>query len=251
MITRNIGNRDDGAYNTNAPFADDGELRIGDSIIPQGSVLHIFIQCASDTVLPVRLYSIKPVLSNPYECDVVFADNSGNELGTCRVSKSDRSSPYCSSVIRDASGLFVGYMFYYPQLSPILVAACTTAGETVRTEPGSFVLLPGCCRAHKSSGARGVHVNGVLCYGNTVNIVPGDYMRAEVSSISSEPDIKNIEYGFIGAYEDREQKNGICWLSVNGVRYWAAGANLIIRSTVTSNIRVTGSVGNVNLEIVH
>lgn len=243
----------DAKYNTNAPFEWNCPLVLNSIKISSEYFRSVKIYCDKTNVLPVHLDTITISIEDSNICYVSFCDANGIEIGkwrACVSTDSDTNSEYCTAFIRNTHNEIKGHISFHTSLPGALLNCARKSNGTVTADYGDFVLLPHCHVAWHPGHGRTITINDYTTLQN-VKIHPGILTRID-SNLNANGD--NLSISVVGPYKDKSQKNGICNLVADNVIYvngsettaaslvrnpiWLGGKHLVIRSSITSNIRV-------------
>lgn len=248
--------RNDAQMNTKAPFTYESPLKLLDSELPSMAFRSIKIYCGQGFETPARLASVSVVAEHPDQCDIRFADASGKYMCHAVVCLlSEGVSDYVTTLLTDDYGVILGHVTYRRDTPGALLTAARRSDGLFTTQPGDFTLLPQCHEAWITGNCKAVSVNGDVTRSN-VRLIPSILVHTRFDNGGAYCfDLADVYWPGV-TVSAREAINGICNLVVhnvtklNGVTVngttdpiWVGGKHLVIRSSITSNIRVsvTGS----------
>lgn len=252
--------RNDAVYNTNAPFEGDRPLVISGFTLDYRSFRSIRVYVTETMTPPVRLASITLSKIDPDKAYARFEASNGVLVGRWEIVRTipNTTGEYVTCFILNDADTIMGHVVYAKSLPDALLHLVSSAGGTVNVQPSSFKLLPQC---HVP-----MHVDGVRAFKVGSHVYRGELVVSGVDELTTTVD-DNMTAS-IGLNENvlpyKYKKHGICKLkvdnlvSVNGVavqpgsanntEYWIGGSHLILRSSVTSNLRVSMENGTIALK---
>lgn len=250
LINANI-DRNDAQINTKAPFTYESPLKLLDSELPSMAFQSIKIYCGEGFVPPVRLSSVAVVPEHPDQCDVRFADKSGKPMCHAVICLlSEGTKDYITTLLTDDYGVIKGHVTYRRDTPGVLLTAARRSDGLFTTQAGDFTLLPQCHEAWITGNCKAISVNGTTTRSN-VRLIPSILVHTRIDPDSSYCfDLADVYWPDV-TVSAREAVNGLCNLVVHNVKklngvtidgttdpIWIGGKHLVIRSSVTSNIRV-------------
>ena len=227
--------RSDEQVISNYPFTYESTRNIKIGILPPGSFLAVSVNIDEDTELPCRIKGISA------DGKLVICDNTGAEIcyGQLYKTFASNDSGYVSFFLYNQNEVLSGFIFCKVEAAAQLVAVNTWYPNIFTYfDNDAFILLPECCVPTMKGAVRSFMVNN-------------KHVTADLCIRFSEPTANNYRTGYniyptlygdamcINVYNVQEpEPNGLCVLSVNGKNYWVGGLNIILKSSVTSNLRV-------------
>lgn len=243
------------ALNTNYPFQTQCALSLGDyGTLPVLSFMSVSLALDAGSIPPVRLDTVAKDDTEDTGVTATFVDYYGSVVGLLRLPSVVDASyadidgtnrPYASSYILNANNVIVGHAVYRTDIPAVLSRAATLTGGTLKTNGADFVLLPQCILSGSTSHYVSAFRLGDSVYSCDTSIYTSNLMHTTIGESNA-----YWELGVVGEYTSHEDVNGICRLDVdNTVMYngntqtsttptWVGGQNLVIRSSIASNIRV-------------
>ena len=220
---------------SNYPFTHESTRDIKIGTMPQGSFLAISVNVDENTVLPCRLKGMSP------EGKLVICDSTGAEVCHGQLYKVTDAAPsgYVSFFLYNANEVLSGFIFCKVEAVGQLMALTTWYPDTFTYfNSDAFVLLPECHVQTLRGAVRSFKV------GST-------YITADLCIRFSNPTENSWRTGYnvvpstfgdaicINVYNVQEPEiNGLCQICVNGTNYWIGGKNIVLKASMTSNLRV-------------
>ena len=251
MINGNL-TLDDARYNTNAPFTYESSVEINGTALPVDWFRSIRVYCSEGCDVPIRIGSMSSSTKARDTVDIDFVDASGTLFGTASIFlPGDADTLYKGVFIINPNDVIVGHVVYARELAGMLISVLSRAqGNSLAFGRKSFVLLPQCHVAYAEGHGRVIEVNGKR-YTRDITIVPGALTHTDVAQGDN---AYQWRLSVVGVYNASLSVNGLCRLKfdktvkINNVdttveqqtadSIWIGGEHLLIRHSITSNLRV-------------
>jgi len=243
MLTHTNIERSNSQNESKAPFTFESTMLVNGMRVPQGGFLSIKVYVDSDYTLPVHIHCIRQ------DGTVVFADARGADVALWKTkAKTDEGAEYVTDFLYTDYGVIAGSIACTIQTLEIFRGAIAQRTSDYYLAAGSFILIPQCHIAMMKGSAKAIKISDtyftsdVTLHGFTPSVIPeGEEDKMKLPVVDwrgAAADIVNK----LDTVLDRQQKNGICSIVVNGTTTACDGKRLIIKSKMTpeyaSNLRV-------------
>ena len=259
--------RTDAAVNTKAPFQYGCRLAIGSFSLPANAFLSIKVYLDAGYLAPARISRISVVDSVVH---LLFVDAESRSIGTWSADSRVSDLSYISGFIYDSMSVLRGHVVCSADTPGILRAMVNYCGGSFDTLPGDFILLPQCNTYLYKGKLKSFNVNGTWSTADTT-IHAGENVELKIiDNNDGYTHPKDIRYSIIGPSDGLpnmsnlgahkmlvgemgidtiivRQQNGS---SMNTLAIFndVAGKNLILKSGISSNLRVVVNDDGINIK---
>lgn len=248
IMTNNLDRTDEGAI-SNWPFTYGSSLDTGDGVLSADSFLSVSINVDSSVALPCRFKGVS------MDGRLIICDASGREICSGRVFARTRQLPnqdpdeISSFFLYDQYGILKGFICCKTDVCLRLYSIAEHAGDMHYFDDGAFVLLPQCHIQSMHGVAKSFGVSGsyttadtnIRCSaleGSTVHVSGATFADAR-RCWNVTPEKHASAHSFSVFNVEALSDNTWCRVVVGGGTYNVSGKNLLIKSGITSNLRVT------------
>lgn len=261
MINYNI-DRVDARQISKAPFTYESTMELGGSELPAGSFISLRVYAEDMSRVPFRFHSLMQ------DGRVAICDADGNIVAYWHTFQTTKGTvdknKYISSLLVNTNGVIAGHIGCTQTAMAIIRSVIANNSDTVFLPADAFVFLPQCHVSMISGSGRVFNVQkidgsiGQYTANMTLTAAPVEDEKEQMVIISVTPgedfnvthvDLINTET----AITKRLVANGICTVKVDGETVWehtqneGKNTNIIIKSGVLSNLRVSKSANTLTL----
>lgn len=232
-VTNNL-DRTAEAEISNWPFSYGSTLDTGNGIITADSFLAVNVNVDETVTLPCRFKGVS------YDGYLVICDATGAEV--CRgqlFEKTSTDSEWCSLFLYNRTGVLMGSITCKNNIPQMLFSLSRDTTDMHYFGAKAFVLLPQCHIQSLQGQARSFGASGAYTTANmTMRCTTGEITGSTVTGHNIVPAATDAGYAFSVFNIQQAEPNKWCRISINGELYNVEDCNLIIKSSLTSNLRV-------------
>lgn len=255
----------DSAANTCNPFEYGCSMCVGDVKLPWYSFLSIRIITDVGNTLPVKLSKVVPA-EDKLSVELIFSDTTAREVARCKIPKPETlNDRYVNRTMTGSNGYGIrGHISYRNDA----IYSLFSLKREISIGVNDFILLPSCISPMLVPRPEVYVINGEVCAG-IVDVKAGPLVRTEIGedsiaysiatgyteppkdafginrlAVDARTHVRTALNRMVGAFSpgDLADKGSITIVDSPNVNL--KGAQLNIRSSITSNLRViTGSAG--------
>lgn len=253
QITNNLDRTDEESI-SNWPFTFESTLDTGNGVLTGDSFLTVSINVDETVALPCRFKGISQ------DGRLVVCDASGAEVCSGQLYGSTRRQrvgvrvmpdTWTSLFLYNAYGVLSGFVTCKSDAALQLFALSQYANGMHYFSTNAFILLPQCHVQSAQGNVRSFGINGTYTTANLrikctdpaeegATMVAAHNIIPEGHEVTQETGSSGVvSYGVFNSITDpTETENKWCRITVNGQTYNVEDKNLIIKASITSNLRV-------------
>lgn len=230
-----------------APFTYESTCKLGDITLPTGSFISLKVYTEKAYRVPYRIHSIQP------DGRINFSDSTGRiciywqTYATTDALMAD--SLYVSSLLFSSNHIIAGHVCCTRTAMDLIRSVIDGLRDTLVLPANAFVLIPQCHIPMLSGVGRVISVDGTYLTGDVI-LTPHEDAQTCAGVLTSYTK-ETLSVALTNTVEQLEaaaDSNTLCRIISGSTVYNCAGKNIIIKASMTSNLRVVRADGKITLK---
>lgn len=251
MLTHSNIDRSNSVEVSPAPFTYDSTRSLNGVEITPGSFISFKVYITETLRAPVRLHSITP------DGYVNICDSTGRVFAAWMIyptteASTDQSGPYVSSLLFDLHQVIAGHVCCTREVIDSIRNVMLTLTAPLILPANAFVLIPQCHVPMMAGQARSFLVNDTYITSDlNIHAFPENEAATSTVGVITDYSGEVLTVSLVNTVEEvckALSYNTLCSIVVNGSTINCIDKDIIIKATLTSNLRVLKESGTLMLQ---